>query len=234
MSDVKKMTMTRAADSTVTWAFGADGADGTLAGSPSQFPDNIREYFTNLGFATAARNSTIGSEKGSVGSPAEMFARMKARFEQWMRGELRVTATGEERPAINTIIVDAALVYKRMMVAIKAGASPADPAAFKAAWEAIPAETDPEAIKALREKLDAWDGEIVNAAEIEAARTAARAKGADEDAAAKKAERTKLDEFKARPVFELAKQAVADQRAAAKTAAAAAKAAKAIAEGDDL
>lgn len=228
MAEEKKVSMTRHPDGSVEWAF--NGA-GSLRKTATDSPDNVRDYFTMLGFTTASRNATIGTEKGSVGTPAEMAARMAARWEQWMQGILRVAPSGEEKPATPTLVVEAALIYQRMRKAIQAGADPANPTAFDAAWQAQVNDVSSEEMRA---KLEALDDSVTNEAAVEAARAKAIAEGKDGDEAAKKATVTKLDELRASELFKLAYGTAKKAREAAKEAETRAKLAAGIAKGADI
>ena len=179
----------------------------------ADFPDNVREYFTLLGWKTAARNSTIGSDdEGSVGTSEAMEARFLAKDAQWQAGVLRLATAGEEKAAAPTLLLEAAAIFKRMKAAIEAGVDVDTWRDFEG-----PAPED------LRAEFEALDDVVTNQPEVDAARAKAEAAGEDGDEAAKKATVTRLDILKASTLFKLAYGEADAARKAAKKAALKAK-----------
>lgn len=185
------------------------GEAGELAVSLKDYPQNVVDYFAILGLKTAHRNATIGAEEeGSVGTPESMLKRLSAKVESWKAGILRAISGGEEKAPASTLILEAAVIYKKMKAAAAAGAD----------VDAWPDFEGPDA-ETLRPEIEEMDDFVTNAEAVEKARAEALAKGEDGEDAAKKATITRLDLLKANKLFRLAMEAAKDARAQAKKAA---------------
>lgn len=221
-TEEKKMSQSFDA-ATGTLKFSFPGLE-PLSYAISEFPENVRAFWTGFGMKTAGRNASIGSkDDGSVGTPAEMRERVAAKFEQWKAGILRAVSSGEEKAAVPGVILEAAAIYKQMKAAIAAGADIDDWANFPVGME----------LAELRKEVESWDDFVTNPEAVEKAKDEARAAGKDEaevEAAGEKAAVTRLDVAKANKQFkyalEAAKQARADKKKAALKAAMVAEAAQ--------
>jgi len=185
------------------------GAAGSLAVKPEDYPPAVQRFWMLFGLKTAGRNAGIGStEDGSVGTPEQMCARTKAKFDRWMAGELGRVASGEEKPAAPLLILEAASIYKAMAACFKATGD-------VEGWEAYD-RPEPES---LRTEIEALEDFVTNPEVVEAAKKAAAEKNEDVEAAAKKATITRLDQLKANKLFKLAYGEAEEARRAAKKAA---------------
>lgn len=182
--EIKKLSQAVQPDGSVIFTF--HGFDPEPPIRPEDFPENVLRQFTLFGMRTMARNATIGSEsKDSIGSPAEMRARMIAKLDAWKKGEMRVAVETGER-LVPLEVLEAASIYKAM----KAAAA----AKELAAW----AKYERPAPESLRAEVEALAEACINEAEV------AKIRAEKGDEAAEKATVTKLDQLKATDLFKLA------------------------------
>lgn len=209
MAEAKTKKMSQSFDpETGTLTFAFPGLE-PLSYRLSDFPQNVVAFWTGFGMKTAGRNASIGSdEDGSVGTPETMRKRVEAKFAAWKQGILRATTGGEERAPASTLLLEAAVIYKRMKAAMTAG----DDVDNWANYDGPDAES-------LRPEVEKLDDVVTNPEAVAKAKSDAEAKGEDGEAAASKATVTQLDVLKASNLFKLAMQAAKAQREAAKKAA---------------
>jgi len=200
------------------------GDAGTITVKLDDYPQRVRDYFTALGMRTAHRNATIGSEdEGSVGTSASMFLRLKAKVEAWKAGTLRAISSGEEKAPASTIVLEAAVIYKRMKAAMTAGVPIEALVQRWAEFDGADAEGRVPTVESLRPEIEAMDDFVMNPAEVEKAKAAAAEKGEDVEEAAKKVATTRLAALKVSTLFKLATGEAKKARDQAKQAAQLAK-----------
>lgn len=206
----KKRSVARAADGTrtVTYEGGL-----TYAYRLADYPQNVRDYFAELGMDTAHRNASIGSDAdGSVGTPADMFKREAAKVAGWKAGVVRTIVAGEEKAAAPALVLEAASIYRAMSACFKATGG-------IDGWEGYE-RPEPESLRA---EIEALDDVVTNPEAVEAAKAAAAGKpdATPEtiEAAGVKATITRLDLLKANTIFKAAVEEAKEARAKAKRAA---------------
>lgn len=240
---IKKMAQVVKDDGSVEFKFGKTEGSAIVAGGPTlaakldDFPQNVKDFFAIIGMRTKLRNFTTPDEDaGAAGEPPErMFEKLKAGYDRLVRGELKVTRTGEEKAPASTLILEAALIYRKMKAVVKpadgsAGVAPNDPG-FEAAWKAV--ATD-DTLESLRPMVEGMDATVTNAEAVEAGVAKANEEraakgeppleGDDLNALRDKLTVTQLDQLKQTAVFKLAMGEAKKAREAAKQAALAKKA----------
>ena len=214
---VVKMAQTVNEDGSVSFAFPSLGEKEVF--SVSDFPQNVVEFFALLGMRTKLRNFTVPSADEKEATPEDMITKLRAGAAALKAGILRIARTGEEKAPASTLILEAALIYRKMKACAKVSGSPEG-------W----AETEvKDTVESLRPMVESMDDTITNEAKVEEARAAAVAKGEDGDAAAKAAAITQLDQLKATTLFKLA---MSEAKAAREKAKKAALTQKAMAEAE--
>lgn len=202
----KKLSLKAVEGRRFTYAF--DGCED-LTFDADAFDPKAKEAQFLLGVKTGSRNSTIGTDTdGSVGTPAEMRARMAAWVERMNAGILRLVTAGEEKGGVPLLILEAAAIYKAMTACVKATGD-------IEGWTRY----DRPALESLRAEVEALDDVVINQPDVDKAKAAAAAKGEDVEAAEKKAIRTRLDLLRANDIFKAALAEAEDARRAAKKAA---------------
>lgn len=230
---VKKMAQVVKDDGSVEFKF-AHGA--ALAAKLDDFPQNVRDFFALIGMRTKLRNFTTPDEDaGPAGeAPEKMYDKLKAGIERLVKGELRVNRSGDEKAPTSTLVLEAALIYRKMKAVVQAqGPEILQAANFAELWQA---QDTGDTIESLRPMVEQMDNTITNQAEIDEAVAKAQAaraekgeaplEGDDLQAVVDKATVTQLDQLKATAVFKLATGEAKKAREAAKQVALAKKAAE--------
>jgi hypothetical protein len=186
-----------------------------VAAALDLFPQNVKDYFALLGMRTKLRNFTVPDEDEKEATPERMHEKLENGIARLRAGELRVSRSGEDKPAASTLVLEAALIYRKMKAALKAsGGTSFD------GWQATEIE---DTIESLRPMVEGMQDTITNPDDVEKAKTEAAAKegATDEDiaAAAAKAAVTQLDQLKATELFKAAMAEAKDVRAQAAKAA---------------
>lgn len=212
---VPKMAQTVNSDGSVTFTFALAAGPQSITARLDEFPQNVRDFFAMLGMRTGLRNSTVPGADEKESLPEDMFRKLSAKLAQYRAGTLRaITADGEKAPA-STLILEAALIYRKMKAAVKATGK-------VDGWQ----EQDTgDTLESIRPTVESMDDTVTNPADVEKAKAEASAKGEDVEAAAKGAAVTQLDQLKATTLFKLAYAEAKKVREDAKRAALAAKAA---------
>lgn len=254
---IKKMAQVVKPDGSVEFKFGKTEGNAIVAGGPAitaalaDFPQNVRDFFALIGMRTKLRNFTTPDEDaGAAGeTPERMYEKFKAGYDRLVKGELRVTRTGDEKAPASTLVLEAALIYRKMKAVVLPveqggqGIAPNDPR-FDAAWRAAVSgvkdpetgELVPDTLESLRPMVEGMDNTVTNQAAVDEAVAKLQAEraekgeqplaGDDLDAFIQKATVTQLDQLKQTAVFKLAMGEAKKAREATKQAALVAAAAK--------
>lgn len=95
----------------VTFRF-AHGEELTYA--LGQFPENIRDFFALFGLRTKLRNFTVPDSGEKEASVERMFEKLKQGAELLLAGTLRAAREAGERKGGGTLLLEAAIIYKRL------------------------------------------------------------------------------------------------------------------------
>jgi hypothetical protein len=199
----KKMSQVVKDDGSVEFKF---SHGPVVAAKLDDFPQHVRDFYALLGMRTKLRNFTVPDEDEKEATPERMHEKLVAGIERLKNGELRVTRSGEDKPAASTLILEAALIYRKMKAAIKAGLD-------VSAWADQEIE---DTIESLRPMVEQMQDTITNQPEVDkAGQDAAAAGKTDEEieAARAKAAVTQLDALKATTLFKAALAEAKDARA---------------------
>lgn len=101
----------------------AHGAELTY--SLAQFPEHIRDFFALLGMRTKLRNFTVPDSGEKEATPERMFEKLKLGADLLLAGTLRAAREAGEKKGGGTLLLEAAIIYKRLK-AEKAGQEPGE------------------------------------------------------------------------------------------------------------
>lgn len=113
-----KMTRIDNEDGSHTFRF-AHGAEIRVA--VADFPENVQHFYADFGLVTKVRNFTAieKGEDGATATPEQMYEKMSKGVEMLKQGILRIAAEPGEKRAGGTLLLEAAMEYKRRKAAAK-------------------------------------------------------------------------------------------------------------------
>ncbi len=163
-------------DGSVTFKF-SHGVERTYA--LHQFPENVRDFFALFGLRTKLRNFTVPDSGEKEASPERMFEKLTQGADLLLAGTLRAAREAGEKRGGGTLLLEAAIIYKRLK-AEKAGedVGAIDPIEVAKQLEAL---TDEQLTNLKSTKLFTLAMEKAKAAR-QAAKLAAAEKAAAEEA----------------------------------------------------
>lgn len=100
-------------------------ATGVEAGIPAQtyaldeFPQNVRDFFALFGMRTKLRNFTTPDADQTEATPEQMAAKLLKGAALLKQGLLKTAREAGEKGALTTLILEAALIYKRLKAEAK-------------------------------------------------------------------------------------------------------------------
>jgi phosphoribosylformylglycinamidine (FGAM) synthase PurS component len=106
----------------IAYEFDATGIEGGIPAqtySLSDFPQNVRDFFALFGMRTKLRNFTTPDADQNEATPAQMAEKLAKGAALLKQGLLKTAREAGEKGALTTLILEAALIYKRLKAEAK-------------------------------------------------------------------------------------------------------------------